>query len=420
MAAAEQQQLQRHSDLEQLPLSELYDEAARLADAAGADRASAALERAVAALLRCEAAAERAALFSSNEDADDIPTSSLKFLLLPSMRAELLAWAPCAGGPEQRARHVGAALAALREFLGHAAQYGILKGAAAEAAGLGAWGHGGRGVGGGEEEDGEGRGNQGGGAVALRRSGASTSSMDPNARRQAKIERFKRSRALAAAAEQLRRQREEARRRGGGGADDAGGGETQTGGPGGWDEEDERRLWLMRIEAAALSGIDVRDSLLQEAQLLQHAIAAARQREAEDGPRSESGRGASTSSGGGGAAGRDARMRPGARRSAPGGGGGSGGSGGFAAGGGMAEGGDAASRAAMMTRLSGIAEALTLNGRERIHQQVERSAPRSMRRMCACTRHASRGMRTHAGTRACPRGAVPSQAACGRAAAPGP
>ena len=52
---------------------------------------------------------------------------------------------------------------------------------------------------------------------------------------------------------------------------------TEGGPPGGvtgWDEEDERLLWCMQIEAAALKSLDARPLLDQELQLLQRAAGA--------------------------------------------------------------------------------------------------------------------------------------------------
>ncbi|KAI8464901.1 MAG: TAP42-like protein [Monoraphidium minutum] len=345
----------QHAGEQQLPLAELYGEAQGLAAAARAARTAPSTAAALAALGRCEAAVERAALFSDNEDLDDLATSSLKYLLLPWARAELLSGAPCAGGPEARARAVGGALAALREFLTRAAQYGALKGTAAVAAGVGGDGDG--------DADGG-----GGGVVVPQRAGGAAGGAggDAGARRLAKIERFKRQRALAAAAEQLRKRREDAARRGGGGdsgGDEGGGG----GGAGGWDEEDERRLWLMQLEGSALEAIDMRDSLLQEVQLLRHAAVAAAAAPGGDGGRSESGRGASTSGGGGGGAERDARARPGARR--PGAAGGGGAMPGTFVIGAAPEGG-AAAQAVMMSRLTGIVDSLSLNQRDSLRQQV--------------------------------------------------
>lgn len=49
---------------------------------------------------------------------------------------------------------------------------------------------------------------------------------------------------------------------------------TEGGPPGGvtgWDEEDERLLWSMQLEAAALKALDARPVLDQELQLLQRA-----------------------------------------------------------------------------------------------------------------------------------------------------
>jgi immunoglobulin-binding protein 1 len=54
-----------------------------------------------------------------------------------------------------------------------------------------------------------------------------------------------------------------------------GGGEC--GGPGCWDEEDERQLWVMQLEAAALRALDALPLLEQELALLRRAAEAAQQ-----------------------------------------------------------------------------------------------------------------------------------------------
>ena len=343
-----------------VPLSQQYDEAVRLFEACqSTDRGDAALRRALQALEACEAAVERAALFSSNEDADDVATGSLRYLLLPSMRGELLSGAP-AGGPDgmaARARHVEAALDAFGGFLSRAARLGVLKGAAAAAAAAAGFGGDGSGDDG-EDDEGDGSGGSSGRRRALVAAASAAAAMDPGARRAAKIERFKRAKALQAAVAQLKRQRDNgaqgssSRGGGAGGGDDDAEEDVPAGGPGGgWDEADERRLWLLQLEGAALAALDAREALLQERQLLRHHLSSqAGDAGASAASRAESGRGASTS----GAAG-DARLRPSARAAAA------------AAAGAV---GGPAERAAMMAKLSGIAEALTLGERDRWRQNV--------------------------------------------------
>ncbi len=64
-----------------------------------------------------------------------------------------------------------------------------------------------------------------------------------------------------------------------------------VGGAGAWDEEDERQLWLLKLEHAALDALATRELLQQEQQLLAFAA----QRGAQRGGPGEMGAPASTS-----------------------------------------------------------------------------------------------------------------------------
>lgn len=88
-------------------------------------RDTAALATAESILQHCEAAMSMQGVFSSNEDADDICTSSLPLLLVPFTHAQLLSACP-SSTPQQRARMVHAATAHYSHFLQHLQQYGLM------------------------------------------------------------------------------------------------------------------------------------------------------------------------------------------------------------------------------------------------------------------------------------------------------
>jgi immunoglobulin-binding protein 1 len=282
---------------------------------------------ALAAIAAAQRAADAAHLFSRNEDADDIATSSLRFLLLPALRGLVLANArmpplpplqpgssgsgnnnPPSNNPmAMRQRQVAAAEASLSDFLARVDQYGMLgseqlardyrrdEEAAAHAQRLGS----------------------GRDAAASSSSASSSSSAlsrnpippapipgvlpgppggDLAAARTAKMERYRRARELERRVEGLAAARRAAMAAGG----NAGGGgnkrrqqqqqqqqqqaesaaaEGEDGEPRGaagagagtWDEQDERRYWAARLEQAGLEALDQRASLRQERLLLEHA-----------------------------------------------------------------------------------------------------------------------------------------------------
>ncbi|KXZ46089.1 hypothetical protein GPECTOR_47g365 [Gonium pectorale] len=233
---------------------------------------------AITLLLRTESAIESFGVFSANEDKDDLATGDMKYLLVPFYRASLLSAAPVptdggSGASAARLAAVNRALPALGAFLQRCEQYGL----------LGALGSSGLEV-------------AMGGAV------------DPTARRNFKVEKFKRERALngalgalearrAAAAAQEDEASSSASASTAAAASSAGAG---VGGGGPLDEEDERQLWTWRLELAALQALDLQAALRQEAELLQHAAAReAAAAAAGPGPSSSAGRpGPSAGSGG--------------------------------------------------------------------------------------------------------------------------
>jgi len=79
----------------------------------------------IRSLTRLEQRVESTALFSSNEESlDELPTSSIKFLLVPAYLSSALSSAPC--GMASRLKNVEAAVHAARQFVSRAQQYGIV------------------------------------------------------------------------------------------------------------------------------------------------------------------------------------------------------------------------------------------------------------------------------------------------------
>lgn len=82
--------------MQDLPLPELFRRGAAAAEEAesrptGAPEGRAALQEGLVALRAATRAVEAAALFSPNEDKDDIATADLRYLLVPYYLGELLA-----------------------------------------------------------------------------------------------------------------------------------------------------------------------------------------------------------------------------------------------------------------------------------------------------------------------------------------
>ncbi|PSC76424.1 TAP42 like family [Micractinium conductrix] len=197
-----------------------------------------------ACLRTAAAAADAAALFSPNEDRDDLATADVKYLLLPFYQAEVAGYTH-AEDASVRLDALNQAGQLYRVFLHRCRQYDLLSQPAAAMAqavlGVG-------------ERDGDG-GARGSG------SGSGSGRLDPASLRQHKIEKFKREKAIKARVAEL-----EARLR----RLDAGGGD---GGEGGDAEEAERELWMLQVDLAALQAAERCGTLLQELQILRHAAA---------------------------------------------------------------------------------------------------------------------------------------------------
>ncbi|GAX84630.1 hypothetical protein CEUSTIGMA_g12051.t1 [Chlamydomonas eustigma] len=194
-------------------------------------------------LQRCEIVTDIEAIFSKNEDdSDDITTPDLSLILVPFIRGELLSGCP-ASGPEQRLRMIQSGLSAYSRFLSRAHQYNLLGEVASRQF----------------NQDQEHRGMQiEAGPVAM-------SQMTD--RRQLKIDRFKAEKAISAKLAVI-----ESRRKKFDQDDDSQ--EITVLGGGELDEEEERQMWKLKIEYAALRTLEQRASCLEEVKLLQHAVRA--------------------------------------------------------------------------------------------------------------------------------------------------
>ncbi|KAL4444923.1 hypothetical protein ABPG77_003973 [Micractinium sp. CCAP 211/92] len=210
-----------------------------------------------AACLRAAAAAADAlALFSANEDRDDLATGDIKYLLIPFYQAEVASHTH-ADDPSVRLAALEAAGQHYRAFLQRCRQYDLLSPpAAALAAGV--------------LEHGDG----GGGS-----SGGGRGRPDPAALRQSKIEKFKREKAIRARIQELEQQQQRlvAAPGGGDGEAECGAGFAGFGGAGagtaGDGEEVERELWLLQADLAALQAAERCGTLQQEVEILRHAAA---------------------------------------------------------------------------------------------------------------------------------------------------
>ena len=238
----------------------------------GDERAPALLEQGAVQLRRAAAMVDSLGLFSPNEEAEDIPTSDLKYLLLPFYRGELAAQTR-ARDPLSRAAALADAAQHYRAFLSEARQYGLLGQEAAplvaaleerqrHAMGTSSGG------GGGNSASTAGRGHSSPGSSSSGSSshGLRGAGLDPATLRQQKIAKFKREKYLAARLETLHlQQRQElqtvAAADGGCGGQGAGEGDAEAG---------ERELWVLQVEQAALQAADCLAGLHQEIELLRH------------------------------------------------------------------------------------------------------------------------------------------------------
>lgn len=119
------------SDLTSQPLSTLFLHSRTInqnqdALVTRARQQPALLDKSLAVCRQLVASVESAALFSANEELDDIATGDIKFLLAPFYLAELLGSCPAPDGPTQRLRQVQEAHSAYNSFLHRCQHYGLL------------------------------------------------------------------------------------------------------------------------------------------------------------------------------------------------------------------------------------------------------------------------------------------------------
>ncbi|PRW58850.1 TOR signaling pathway regulator [Chlorella sorokiniana] len=235
-------------ELQEVPLKELFRRARsivkQLEAAPASDPATQSLVARGSECLRAAAAAVDAlALFSTNEDRDDLATADIKYLLIPFYQAEVASYTHAAD-PRVRLAALSSAVQHYRAFLHRCRQYGLLSPPAEALAEVALQ----------QAESGDG--------------GSSSSSggrvVDATTLRQNKIEKFKREKAIKARIEALEQQE------GGGGGSAAGEGDEDERGDG---EEAQRELWLLQADLAALQAAERLGSVQQEVAILRLAAA---------------------------------------------------------------------------------------------------------------------------------------------------
>ncbi|KAL4859751.1 PP2A regulatory subunit TAP46 [Chlorella vulgaris] len=189
------------------------------------------VQQAAACWTAAATAADALALFSANEDLEDLATADIKYLLIPFYRAEVLSHTH-GDDPSVRLAALSSASQHYRTFLHHCRQYGLLSPPAAALA-----------------------------AVALRQGqgGSSSSSgpaMDAASMRQNKIEKFKREKFIKGRLEELEQRQAT---------------EGQGAGEGSGDEEEQREVWMLQADLAALQAAEGLSSMQQEVDILKHA-----------------------------------------------------------------------------------------------------------------------------------------------------
>ncbi|KAL3146049.1 hypothetical protein ABBQ38_015401 [Trebouxia sp. C0009 RCD-2024] len=175
-------------------------------------------------LLQCQTLVDQLGLFSSNEDADDLATADLKYMLVPAMHGDILAQTS-ARDPEVRRQTLQTAIKLYSRFLSMCNQYGLLSQDAKAAAQV------------------EGQ-----------------QSLDQNTRRLQKVQRFKREREIKAelGAMQMKQMRMVQL-------------QDEADLPHEQDEESEREVGLLHTELEVMNAIEQIHMLQQEVNLLEHA-----------------------------------------------------------------------------------------------------------------------------------------------------
>eukprot|EP00887_Chlorella_sp_A99_P004672 scaffold4.g4672.t1 len=231
-------------------------------------RSAAALALAGSALAQAAAMVDALALFSPNEELEDVATSDLRYLLIPFHQAEVAERSRTAV-PAARATALEHAACLYHAFLHRLRQYGALSQEAAAVAEAADAAEAQR------QEAKEAGGGRSGSAASLARPGpapraaSGPAGADPAVLRQQKIAKFKREKFLAARVAALEQQEQQ----GQGGGLQGGDGAAAPAAEGNVADADERsrELWTLRIEQVALQVADRLGSLRQEVQLLRHA-----------------------------------------------------------------------------------------------------------------------------------------------------
>ncbi|CAL8464841.1 g4376 [Coccomyxa elongata] len=187
------------------------------------------IEEAVRWLQKCSRLVATLGLFSSNEQAEDIATADLKYLLVPFLLGDILSRSRTQG-LHRRVGLLNDALQLLRGFMEQLKQYGLL----------------------GRDES----------AVLMEAQGQA--SLDPGTRRAQKVARFRMEKAAKAKLVALRTQELRKRR-----LRELEAGEE--GGLPGSDEDVERDVWLTQIQLCTLTAADALGSLKREIEVLSHA-----------------------------------------------------------------------------------------------------------------------------------------------------
>ncbi|GAB4823929.1 hypothetical protein N2152v2_010975 [Parachlorella kessleri] len=244
-------------DLQDLPLAELFLRATSIvrqleSKPSPAPETRQFLQEGIRLLRLASQLVEAAGLFSPNEDKDDLATADLRYLLVPYYLGELLSQAD-PGDPGAKRSVLGSAQQQYMAYLQRVRQYDLLgREASALLAQL-------------EEVAGS-------SSSSSRASGVSNGNWrpDPAELRQNKIMKFKREKQIKARLEALnRRQGEQGTAAGAAAAADGDG----AAGPGvGFsDEVEEREVWLLQLDLAALQAAEKVGILRQEMELLAHA-----------------------------------------------------------------------------------------------------------------------------------------------------
>lgn len=226
--AAETSEAFPHDEAAQdLPLTTLFDHAHELyTRSSSAGLSPEEVIRGCSLLRRCEELVDKLALFSANEDKEDISTGDLKYLLVPFYLAELTEKLP----REDRLQMMNDVKGPLLEFLRSGERLGFL-------------------------------------SDTEFRTVSQEVALDPEARRAEKIARFKRQRATEAKILELY-ERKERRRRSMQAAARASSGEHGEDDLQDVDEEEQREAWMMQISLALCKALDLLEMLRKEAEML--------------------------------------------------------------------------------------------------------------------------------------------------------